>query len=141
MLCNEIMKKTVECVRPDDDVRAAAKKMKNTNIGFIPVCEDGKRVIGTITDRDIAMRIVADGKPLETRARDVMTRDLITCRPGDDLKEAEELMSKHKKSRILCVDDQGKLEGVISLSDIAQHEGRERAAQTFRAVTEREARP
>ena len=139
MRCEEIMKKDVECVSPQDTVQAAAKRMRDENIGFLPVCDQSKKVQGTITDRDLTIRLLADGRPATTQVKDVMTREVVAIRPQDDLRKAEELMSKNHKSRIMCVDEGGRLVGVISLSDIAQREEAGRAAQTLRNVSEREA--
>jgi CBS domain-containing protein len=140
MRCEEIMKKDVECVSPQDTVQAAAKRLRDENIGFLPVCDQSKKVQGTITDRDLAIRVLADARPATTQVKDVMTRESIACRPEDDLKKAEELMTKNHKSRIMCMDQNGRLVGVISLSDIALREEAGRAAQTMRGVSEREAR-
>ena len=139
MRCEEIMKRTVECVTAKDSVQVAARKMRDENVGFLPVCENGSKVIGTITDRDIAIRACADDKPAsKTKIADVMTREVVSCKPSDDISRAEELMGKHHKSRMICIDDGGKLAGVISLSDIAQHQA-DAGAQTLREVTTREA--
>jgi CBS domain-containing protein len=125
-------------VTANDSVQVAARKMRDENIGFLPVCENGTKVIGTVTDRDIAIRACADDRAAsKTRIRDVMTREVVGCRPSDDVAKAEELMSKHHKSRMLCIDEAGKLVGVISLSDIAKHQT-DAAAQTLREVTTRE---
>ena len=139
MRCEEIMKKDVECVSPQDTAQAAAKRMRDENIGFLPVCDQSKKVQGTITDRDLTIRLLADGRPATTQVKDVMTREVVAIRPQDDLRKAEELMSKNHKSRIMCVDEGGRLVGVISLSDIAQREEAGRAAQALRNVSEREA--
>ena len=141
MRCEEIMKRDVECVEPTEPVQAAARRMRDANVGFLPVCDSSRSVLGTITDRDIAIRIVAEGRPPTTAAADVMTREVIACRPGDDVTRAEQLMGKHQKSRIICTDENGRLIGVISLSDIAQVEEASRASQTMKQVTKREARP
>jgi CBS domain-containing protein len=117
----------------------AAERMRSDNIGFLPVCDASGRVVGTITDRDIAMRVVADERPPHTRVEDVMTHEVIACSPSDDVHRAEQLMGKYNKSRIICVDDAGHPVGVISLSDIAQHESSEQTARTMRRVTMREA--
>jgi CBS-domain-containing membrane protein len=132
------MKKDVECVSPKDSVQSAARRMRDENVGFLPVCEPSKKVIGTVTDRDLAIRILADARAATTAISDAMTREVIACRPEDDLRKAQELMAKHHKSRIMCIDGSGKLVGVISLSDVAQHE--DGASQTLRQVSEREVR-
>lgn len=139
MLCADVMKGEVECVSPGEPVEKVARRMKDKGIGFMPVCSDTADVLGTITDRDIALRIVAEGKTASTPVEDVMTREVVSCRATDDIKQAERLMGKERKSRILCVDDDGVLVGVISLSDIAQRDGA-RIAQTMQEVAQREAR-
>lgn len=140
MRCEQIMKRDVECVSPQDTVHTAAKRMRDEEIGFLPVCEAGKKVLGTITDRDLAIRVLAEARAATTRIEDVMTHEVVACRPEDDLSKAEELMSKHRKSRMMCIDASGRLVGVISLSDIAQRESGAKASQTLRNVSEREAR-
>lgn len=139
MRCEHIMKRNVECVSPSDTAQAAAMRMRDENIGFLPVCEKDMKVLGTITDRDLAIRILAEGRPAATSVRDVMSDEVIACRPEDDLRRAEELMGRHQKSRIMCVNENGVLAGVISLSDIAQQEKASRAAATMRSVSQREA--
>jgi len=141
MRCEEIMKREVQIVQPTDPVQVAARRMRDTNIGFLPVCDSSRKVLGAITDRDIALRIVADGRPPTTAIGDVMTREVVACAPGDDVRRAEELMGKQHKSRMIVADEEWRLVGVISLSDIAQVEDASRASQTMKQVTEREARP
>lgn len=139
MRCDEIMKRNLECVTPTDTVQSAAKRMRETNVGFLPVCDQAKKVLGTITDRDLAIRVLADARATSTPVADVMTREVVACRPEDDLKKAQDLMARGHKSRVMCIDAAGKLVGVISLSDIAQREDGN-ATQTLRKVSEREAR-
>jgi CBS domain-containing protein len=140
MLCKELMKSDVKCISPNDTVQEAARRMRDENIGFLPVCDDSKRVLGTVTDRDLAIRVLADGAASSTPVDDVITREAIACHPDDDVMRAEELMARHHKSRVMCVDDSGRLVGVISLSDVAQQDSGNRAAQTLRDVSEREVR-
>lgn len=135
--CREIMKREIECLSPRETAQAAAARMREQNIGFLPVCDDGMQVLGTVTDRDIAMRIVAEKLPAGTAVEQIMTREVIACYPHDDIEVAKELMADHRKSRIMCVDDAGALIGVISLSDIAKLEG-DGASRTLREVSRRE---
>jgi CBS-domain-containing membrane protein len=139
MKCMDIMKKDLKCVPPLETVDVAARRMKDENIGFLPVCDQDMKIQGTLTDRDLAIRIIAEGRPSDSRVKDVMTREVVSCRPEDDLRRAEDLMARHHKSRMMCVDASGRLVGVISLSDIAQHDSA-RIGDTLRQVTEREAR-
>lgn len=138
MLCEEIMKKKVESVGQDEAVLVAADKMRKANVGFLPVCDDDGNVVGTLTDRDIAIRLVAENLPAKTLVRNVMTNDVVACRPNDDVHYCEELMATKQVSRIVCCDERGKLQGVISLSDIAEWES-DRAVDTLRRVSAREA--
>lgn len=137
--CQDIMKTDVECLSARDSAHAAARKMRDQNIGFLPVCDEEMRVLGTVTDRDIAIRLVAEQQPAGTPVERIMTRDVVACRPEDDIRDAQELMSDYQKSRIMCVDDDGMLVGVISLSDMAKLDG-SRAAMTLSQVSRREAR-
>ena len=140
MFCRDVMKQPVRC-SPNDSVVSAAQKMRDNNVGFLPVCDESSRVIGTITDRDICVRLVADKRPARTPIWELMTHEVVACGPHDDISTAEELMAEYQKSRIICLDDDGRLLGVISLSDIAQCERGGRAAATMRMVTQREVRP
>jgi CBS domain-containing protein len=141
MRCEDIMKKDIECVMPRDAAEDVAAKMRDHNIGFMPVCDEDRKVLGAVTDRDIAIRLVAEGKPASTPAEEIMTSDCVACSPDDDLEHAEQLMAKHQKSRIMCTDAEGRLIGIISLSDIARHERGDRASETLRQVSAREAKP
>jgi CBS domain-containing protein len=140
MRCKDIMKRDVECLAPGESVEAAATRMKDENVGFLPVCDDSRKVLGTLTDRDIVIRVVAGRKPGSTPVEGVMTHEVVSCRPEDDIRDAERAMAENHKSRMMCCDEAGRLVGVISLSDIAQHESGRRASDTLREITSREAR-
>ncbi|WP_129347676.1 CBS domain-containing protein [Sorangium cellulosum] len=142
MNCSELMKTDVACCKASEPVEHVAELMQARNIGFVPICNDDGSVIGTLTDRDLAIRVLAEHRSASsTRAEDVMTRDVVCCRPDEDLSVAERLMSEHKKSRILCVDDQKHPLGVISLSDMADRDGGARSSQLLSSISQREARP
>lgn len=142
MRCDEIMKRNVECLSETDDCQTAAKRMRDANIGFMPVCDEQKKPVGTVTDRDLALRVCADDRQSsKMRIRDVMTREVVSCKATDDLSQAEQLMGRNHKSRIMLTDRTGLLVGVISLSDIAEHDRKDgRAAELMRAVSQRELR-
>jgi CBS domain-containing protein len=140
MRCKDIMKKPVVSCREIETIQIASQKMRDSNIGFLPICSVDGRVVGVLTDRDIALRAVADGLDTrETSIARVMTRQVISCRKEHDLRFAEQLMVKNQKSRILVVDEEARPTGVISLSDIAKHD-RAFAAETMRQVSTREIR-
>ena len=140
MRCEEIMKRSVECVSPREAVQSAAAKMRDENVGFLPVCEDDGAVLGVVTDRDLAIRILAEGRDGTMPVEEVMSREVISCGAGEELEEAEKLMASRHKSRVMCTDRNGRLIGVISLSDIAQREDADQAVRLMRAVSDREVR-
>jgi CBS domain-containing protein len=139
MKCDEVMKREVQFARDSDTVQAAAQRMRDRNIGFLPVCDQAGRVVGTLTDRDIAIRLVAEDRGAAScTVGQVMTTEVIACRPTDDLAEAERLMATRKKSRVLVTDGAGAIRGVISLSDVAERDSPARAAITLRQIATRE---
>lgn len=120
MLVKEIMKKVPDLVicAPTTYVTEAAKKMEDFNVGCILITEDGS-LKGILTDRDIAVSVVAKGKnPRETQVKEIMKTHLITGRPDWDLFEATKLMAE-KKIRRLPIQTNGRLEGFVSLADLA----------------------
>ncbi len=120
--CNEVMTKNPIYCLPNDAVTRAAQLMKNENIGPIPVIENEqtKKLVGIVTDRDLALKVVADGRdPKSTKVDEVMTGKVVTCRPDDDLQKALDAMSKHQLRRIPVVDDDNKLVGIIAQADVA----------------------
>lgn len=104
------------------------------------MCDEAGRATGAITDRDIAIRIVAEGHPPQTTVQEAMSMEVVACLADDDVKLAERMMARHHKSRIMCVDANGVLVGVISLSDIVERDEPLRAARTAKEVSQREVR-
>lgn len=143
MQCLQVMKHDFEYVGPDDNIHTAARKMRDKDIGFLPVVDEDRRPIGTLTDRDITVRVAAeDARPSNVGVREVMTTELVTCKATDDLRVAEERMASNRKSRIICCDDDGKIVGVISLSDVIEREEDDHlAAYALRLIAGRETRP
>ena len=118
-----------------DDVLAAAKLMKDKDIGFLPVCDEGGKAVGTLTDRDVTIRVVAEGKDASTKVLEVMTTEVVSCSIEDDVDDAARLMAQHEVSRILITDADGKPAGVISLGDLASQD-EDDAGDTLAAVKE-----
>ena len=140
MRCADLMKTEVQTVGPNDTAQWASEKMTWADVGFLPVCDADRRVVGVITDRDIVVRVVAKGiSPENARVGDCMTAEAVMCAPTDDLATAEQLMAQYQISRIVIADEHGTLMGVISLSDLAERGSVRRAARTLRAVAAREA--
>ena len=119
MRIGDLMKHKPEYVVVHDTCRAAARRMRDENIGFLPVCDPDGRVIGTLTDRDLAIRLVAEGMQFDLPVSDVMSREVVACYPDDDLERAEQVMAAARKSRLVVLDGDGRLAGVVILSDIA----------------------
>jgi CBS domain-containing protein len=140
MRCSELMKLRIECLSAHDSVQVAARRMRESNLGFLPVCDDELKVLGTITDRDLATRVVADGLPPSTHVHDIMTTEIVACRPDDDIRVAEQIMGDNHRALLLVLDGMQRFSGVITLSDVARYEDGSRLATTFRQTTEREAR-
>jgi CBS domain-containing protein len=133
MRVDEVMSEA-KCCREGDTVRDCARLMKDESIGFVPICGDSGEPVGAITDRDLAIRVLADGRSPDEKVSAFMTRDVVSCRIGDDVKDAERLMREQRKSRIMVCEDDGTLRGVISLADIADAEADEDVGETLQQV-------
>lgn len=118
--CEDVMTRNPRCCEPKDTLLDAIRIMKEINVGFVPVCGQDNRLVGVITDRDIALALGNDSKPSECRVSEVMARDPITCRPFDDATDAARLMEEHQLRRIPVVDNDNVLLGVIATADIAR---------------------
>ena len=117
----------------DKTVAYAAKMMKDEDVGLAPIVQ-GDQLIGTVTDRDIAIRVVAEGKdPSSTTVQQIMTKQIVTIDPQQSLDEALRLMAQHQVRRLPVVEEDGKLVGVVAQADIARETG---AAKTGRMVEE-----
>jgi CBS domain-containing protein len=103
-------------------VESVAQLMKHENIGSVPVIESepSRKLVGIVTDRDLALKVVAEGCDAKsTRVEEVMTRQVVTCRGGDDLQKALDAMSEHQLRRIPVVGNDNKILGIISQADVA----------------------
>ena len=120
---SDIMTKDLVYSLPSDMVSDVAKLMKDEDIGPVLIVDDshdGKRLVGIVTDRDLALKVVGEGRdPNSTRVEDVMTGSLVTCRADDDVENAMRAMAQNQLRRIPVVDDSGQLVGIISQADVA----------------------
>jgi CBS domain-containing protein len=115
-----IMTQNIHSVQPEASVSMAARLMTEHDIGFIPVLQ-GRRPVGVLTDRDIVMRVVGPGhSPFAILAKQVMTRDMITIHPDQEIEQAAVLMGEWRIRRLLVVED-GMLVGMVSLAGLARH--------------------
>jgi CBS domain-containing protein len=123
MQLKDVMTRHVATARPDNTIAEAAEKMRSLDIGPLPVTE-GAKVVGVLTDRDITTRAVAEGRdPRSTRVGDIMTRDVFFCFEDQDVKEAATLMSDLQVRRLLILDRESNLAGIVSLGDLALEAG------------------
>src|SRR6185503_15634838 len=120
MKVKDVMSRNVECIAPESNIMDAAVKMRELNVGMLPVCGAGEKLVGMVTDRDITIRAVADGKnPSTAQVKDVMTPDVVYCYDDVDAKEAAELMKDKQIRRLVVLDREKKLIGIMSLGDLA----------------------
>ena len=132
MRAKEIMTRDPECLRGDDTARHAAQVMRDRDCGCVPIIDGAGKVVGIVTDRDLAVRAIAAGKDTSTKLNDLMTPVATTCGPDDDLRDVEQKMAEAQVRRIPIVDAAGRCLGIISQADIAL------AASRSNAVSERE---
>ena len=132
----EIMTSNPSTVEPDKTVADAARIMKQEDAGVVPVTENG-RLTGMVTDRDIAIRVVAEGKdPQSTPVREVASKNLVTIDPQQDLDEALRLMAKHQVRRLPVVEEDGRLVGVVAQADVARQGDDTKTGQVVLEISE-----
>ena len=132
----EIMTSNPSSIEPSSPIAEAARIMKQEDAGVVPVTENG-RLSGMVTDRDIAIRVVAEGKdPQSTTVREVASTDLVTVDPEQDLDEALRLMARHKVRRLPVVEEDGRLVGVLAQADIAREGDDKQTGQVVQEISE-----
>ena len=138
--CNDVMTKDPFCCLPDDTVVKAAQLMKAKDIGSLPVIksENAKSLIGIVTDRDLALEIVAEGRdPKNTKVEDVMTDTIVSCRAEDNLQEVMDVMSVYQLRRMPVVDDENRIIGIIAQADVATRTDQpERTAEVIKGISQ-----
>jgi CBS domain-containing protein len=137
MQAKEIMSRNVECISPETTIMEASQKMKSLDVGFLPVCE-GDRLAGTVTDRDIVLRVVTAGKDVRTcKARDIMTDNVVWCFEDMAADEIGEIMADKEIRRVLVLSRDKRLVGVISIGDLAKARGEQKnAGETIKQIAE-----
>lgn len=115
----EVMTPDPTTVEPGTSAQDAARKMKSEDVGSLPIV-DGGRLVGMITDRDLALRLVAEGSSADTPVGELGSRELVTIDPQQDLGEAARLMSEHQLRRLPVCEEDGKLVGILAQADVAQ---------------------
>jgi CBS domain-containing protein len=136
MKISDVMTTDVETVSADQTAQDAAKFMLRAEAGSIPVC-DGDKVIGMITDRDIAVRGVAEGRGPDTPIRDLMTDGIVCAREDDDVRDVAAKMSDAQVRRLPVLDAQDRLCGIVSLGDLSRQTDGGSAGQALEGVSQR----
>ncbi|HKB94434.1 MAG TPA: CBS domain-containing protein [Gaiellaceae bacterium] len=114
---------------------AAARVMRDEDVGLVPIVESD-RVTGMVTDRDIAVRVVAEGRsPADTRVSDIASRELVTIDPDRSLDEALRLMAKHQVRRLPVVEEDGKLVGIVAQADVAKRAAADKTGEVVEKIS------
>lgn len=135
--CRDIMTKSVQTAHRETTIQEVAQRLKNGDIGILPVVEsESNELIGLITDRDIVVRAVANGKGAETSVGEIMTTELFTAKPDDFAFKAVRTMGDKQVRRVPIIDDAGTLQGIVSMADIAlEMEDEREIAETLEEIS------
>jgi CBS domain-containing protein len=132
----DLMSSNPCAIDADKPISYAAKMMKDEDVGFAPIVE-GQKLVGTLTDRDIVTRVIAEGKdPEATKVSDIASKDLVTVDPEQDLDEALRLMAQHQIRRLPVVEEDGRLAGVVAQADVAQDAPAEQTGRVVEQISQ-----
>ena len=132
---NEVMTHDPRTLTPDSTIGEAARMMRDDDVGSVPLVE-GSKLVGTVTDRDIVVRVVAEGRTLDTTVNEIASRHLVTVDPQQSVEEAMRLMAEHQVRRLPVCEEDGRIVGIVAQADIARHASDERAGQTVGRISE-----
>jgi len=135
MQVSQIMTSNPDTARPQDTLQAVAAKMDSGDYGSVPVV-DGGRLVGVVTDRDIAVRAVARGRGPDTEVGEVMTPDPVCVSLDSDVEDAAEIMQEEQIRRLFVTDDDDRLVGVIALADVALEDDDDLSGRTLEEISE-----
>ena len=131
----DLMTENPRTVTADSTVEEAARIMRDEDTGVVPIVE-GDNLVGVITDRDIAIRVVAEGKGGDTPVRGIASKDLVTIDPAQDLDEALRLMAQHQVRRLPVVEEDGRLVGIVAQADVARAGDDARTGEVVQQISE-----
>jgi len=131
----EIMTSNPSTVQADATVGDAARVMRDDDTGIVPIVEN-ERLVATITDRDIAVRVVAEGRDAESSVREIASSDLVTIDPQQELDEALRLMAQHQVRRLPVVEEDGRLVGIIAQADVARESDDARTGELVEEISQ-----
>jgi len=133
----ELMTTSPRTVSPDATAVDAARLMRDEDTGIAPIVDGDGRLAGVVTDRDVALRIVAEGKdPGSTRVADIASQNVVTVDPQQDVDEALRLMAEHQVRRLPVVEEDGKLVGILAQADVARHVDAARTGEVVEQISE-----
>lgn len=135
MRVRDVMTREVESASPSDTLQAVARMMADGDYGVVPICE-GSSILGIVTDRDIAVRGVAQGCALETPVERIMSADVEVVREDDDVGEVHDRMSAAQVRRLPVVNEAGELVGIVALADVARHGDDTEVGDTVQEISE-----
>ena len=134
MKVSDAMTSQVSTAAPTDTVRKVAQVMAHVETGAVPIVDGGK-VVGLVTDRDIVLRVVAEGGDLKGPISAAMTDDVQSCKPDDNLADAAAQMANHQLRRLIVTDEKGALVGILSLGDIATDFGNKKVGEVLEEIS------
>ena len=136
MQVKELMTRDIEFVNSNDSIKQAAEKMKELNVGVLPV-KTGNKLVGMLTDRDIVVRSVAPGlDPEQHQIIDAFSEGVVACNGDDDIKDVAQLMEERQIRRVVVKDNEEKVIGIVSLGDLAVNIGKEMVGEVLKEVSE-----
>jgi CBS domain-containing protein len=134
---SEVMTEGPRTVGLDDTAADAARLMRDEDTGIAPITEEGGKLVGVVTDRDIAVRVVAEGKDAQTtKVSEIASQNVFTVVPQQGLDEAMRLMAEHQVRRLPVVGDDGKLVGIVAQADVAQHASPGQTGEVVEQISE-----
>jgi len=136
MKVSDAMTSQVSVARPSDSIRKVAEVMAKVDSGVVPVVEDGK-VLGLVTDRDIVLRVVAEGRSFDSPVSEVMSDgEVLSVKEDDILADATAKMANNQVRRLVVLNDTGRLTGILSLGDVAKDYGAKQVGKTLEEISQ-----
>jgi CBS domain-containing protein len=131
---NEVMTHDPRSLTPESTVEEAARFMRDDDVGSLPLVE-GSKCVGTVTDRDIVLRVVAESRPLNTPVGEIAARQVVTIDPNQSVDEAMRLMADHQVRRLPVCGEDGSLVGIVAQADIARFASEKRTGETVEQIS------
>jgi len=132
---NDVMTHDPRTLTPESTVAEAARLMRDDDVGSLPLVE-GSKCIGTVTDRDIVVQVVAESRSLETPVREIAAKQLVTVDPQQPVDEAMRLMAEHQLRRLPVCDEDGQLVGIVAQADVARVAAPEQTGETVERISQ-----